>query len=263
MAYETILYEVKDGIATITLNRPENFNSLNTQMAEELNSAIIDCEVDEAVRAVVLTGQGKVFCSGGDIKSMLASFDGQRERFFKELVLPFHAFVSGVARLEKPVMGAVNGVAAGAGFSMVMACDIAIASDAARFTMAYTRIGVIPDGGSTYFLSRLLGARRALELIYTNRFLSAEEALQLGIVARVAPETEFAQAAGSLARELADGPTLALGKAKRLVYTGTEESLETQLETERAVISAISRTEDATEGIKAFVEKRSPKFKGR
>ncbi len=263
MSYETLLYEVKDGIATITINRPDSFNALNTQMAEDLNNVIIDCEIDDAVRAVVITGQGKVFCSGGDVKSMHESLEGDTQRFFKHLVLPFHAFVSGVARLEKPVLGAINGVAAGAGFSMVMCCDMAIASDQARFTVAYTRIGVVPDGGSTYFLSRLLGARRALELIYTNRFLNAEEALQLGIVSRVVPEAEFPAAVAALARELADGPTVALGKAKRLVYMGLEESLETQLETERALISSITKTEDAIEGVKAFVEKRQPKFKGR
>lgn len=263
MSYETLLYEVKDGIATITLNRPDSFNALNTRMAEDLNNVIIDCEVDDAVRAVVLTGQGKVFCSGGDVKSMHESLKGDTQRFFKHLVMPFHAFVSGVARLEKPVLGAINGMAAGGGFSMVMCCDMAIASDQARFTMAYTRIGVVPDGGSTYFLSRLLGARRALELIYTNRFLSAEEALELGIVSRVVPEAEFPAAVVALARELADGPTVALGKAKRMVYMGLEESLETQLETERAMISTITKTEDVVEGFKAFVEKRQPKFKGR
>lgn len=263
MSYETLLYDVKDGVASITLNRPDSFNSLNTRMAEELNSAITQCEVDDAVRAVVLTGQGRVFCSGGDVKSMHENLEGDRKRFFKELVLPFHAFVSGLARLEKPVIGGINGVAAGAGFSIAMACDIAIASDKARFTMAYTRLGVVPDGGSTYFLSRLLGARRALELIFTNRFLSAEEALHLGIVAKVVPDAEFPAALTALARELAGGPTVALGKAKRLVYMGLEESLETQLENERALISCICETNDAEEGIRAFVAKNQPKFAGR
>ncbi len=263
MQYETILFEVKDNIARITLNRPNNFNALNAQMAEELNSVIMECEADDAVRAVVITGQGKVFCSGGDVKSMHENLEGDRKRFFKELVLPLHAFISGMARLEKPVLGAVNGVAAGAGFSLALACDIAVAAESARFTMAYTRLGVVPDGGSTYFLSRLLGVRRALELIYTNRLLSAEEALQLGIVSKVVPDAEFSSTVDAMAGELAGGPTVSLGKAKRLVYMGMEESLETQLENEREFISTVCNTEDAIEGIKAFVEKRQPRFQGR
>jgi 2-(1,2-epoxy-1,2-dihydrophenyl)acetyl-CoA isomerase len=194
---------------------------------------------------------------------MHENLDGDRNRFFKDLVLKLHAFTSGVARLEKPVIGAVNGVAAGAGFSMVLSCDIVIASDKAKFTMAYTRLGVIPDGGSTYFLSRVVGVRRALDLALTNRLLSPEEACELGIVSRVVPDADFIAEVDALAGQLAKGPTMALGKTKRLIYEGMETSLETQLENERHAISAISGSEDSHEGVLAFVGKRPPQFKGK
>lgn len=262
MAYQTLLLEVKDQVATITLNRPDAYNAVNDAMAEELHLAILDCDEDPGVRAVVLTGAGKAFCAGGDVKNFVENLD-RISYHLKRLIVPLHAAVSRMARMPKPVVAAVNGVAAGAGMSLALASDVVVASESVRFTMAYSKIGATPDGSSTYFLPRLVGMRRALELIYTNRVLTAREALDWGIVNRVVPDGEALKAATDLARELAQGPTAALGHAKRLIFLSGQESLETQMENEAQQIAAMAKTGDFREGVTAFAQKRSPSFKGR
>ncbi|MBI4240351.1 MAG: enoyl-CoA hydratase [Candidatus Rokubacteria bacterium] len=262
MAYETLVVEVKDQVCTITLNRPEAYNAVNEAMAEELHLAILECDEDPGVRALVLTGAGKAFCAGGDVKSFVQNLD-RIGYHLKRLTTPIHAAVSRMARMPKPVVAAINGVAAGAGMSLTLASDLVVAAESARFTMAYSRIGATPDGSSTYFLPRVVGIRRALELIYTNRVLTARDALEWGIVNRVVPDGDALKAAAELARELAQGPTVALGHAKRLILLSEQESLETQMEHEAQEIAAMGKTEDFKEGVTAFAQKKTPTFKGR
>lgn len=261
MQYTTLLFEVRDNVAHITLNRPEAANSLNAELAQDFMHAVLRCDEDPEVRAVVLTGAGRMFCAGGDLKSFAAQ--GEHLPYhLKEVTTYFHAAISRMARMDPPVVAAVNGVAAGAGMSLACAGDIVLAGESARFTMAYTRAGLTPDGSSTYFLPRIVGLKRALELTLTNRTLSAEEAREWGIVTRVVPDAALLDEAGALAAQLAAGATKALGAAKRLLHSGWAETLETQMEHESQTIARMARTADGREGIDAFLSKRTPAFKG-
>ena len=261
MEYQTILFEVRDGVAHITLNRPDAANSVNLQMARDLVDAAVRCGQDTSVRAVLLHGNGRMFCSGGDLKAFAAAGDGLPAHL-KDLTIHLHAAVSMLARMKAPVIAAVHGSAAGAGLPLACAADIVLAAESTRFTMAYTRAGLTPDGGSTFFLPRLVGQRRALELALMNRVLSAREALDWGIVTMVVPDEELLDQARSLAAQLAAGPTKAFAAAKRLLLSGWTETLESQLEQESRAITAMAATADASEGIAAFLEKRRPGFKG-
>lgn len=260
--YTTILLDIRDGVAELTLNRPEAANALNLEMARELHDAVLRCDADDAVRAVLISGNGRFFCAGGDLKSFAAQ-GPDLPRHLKQVTADFHAAVSRLNRMDAPVVIAVNGVAAGAGFSFALAGDLALAAETARFTMAYTRAGLTPDGSSTYFLPRIVGLRRAKELTLTNRTLSAQEALAWGLVNQVVPDAELIDTARSLARDLAGGATLALGAAKRLLDGGFNDTLESAMEDEAQAISAMARTEDGREGIQAFLEKRAPSFSRR
>ena len=262
MEFETLLLEVRDSVAHLTLNRPDAANAINRQLALDLLQAAIACDEDARVRCVLITGAGKMFCAGGDLKSFAAQGDGLPAHL-KELTAYLHAAISRFVWMDAPVIAAVNGPAGGAGLSLVCATDLAIAAASAKFVMAYTRAGLAPDGSSTYFLSKLIGMRRAKELALTNRALSAEEALEWGLINRVVPDAELAAAAGELAASLAEGATMALGEAKRLIQQGFTESLESQMERETRGIADLARTEDAREGMAAFIAKRKPDFKGR
>lgn len=262
MTYEMVRYEVTDNIATITLNRPEVYNALDLSLGRGLFHATIEADEDRAVRCIVVTGAGKAFCAGGDVKV----FNDNADRIggvIKELTTYFHGAISRLARTPKPVIMAVNGVAAGGGMSLALAGDLAVAAESARFTMAYSKIAASPDGSSSYFLPRIIGLRRALELHYTNRSLSAREAMDWGLVTRVHPDTEFSSSVAALAAELAEGPTLAFGRAKLLFHQSTQESLETQMELESQAIAASGHTEDFRNGVAAFVRKESAVFRGR
>jgi 2-(1,2-epoxy-1,2-dihydrophenyl)acetyl-CoA isomerase len=262
MAYEKILFDVAAGIATITLNRPEAFNALDAQLAHEFHDAIIVCSEDEAVRVVVVTGTGRAFCAGGDVKGFCEKIDTIGAHV-KRLTTDLHGAVSRMIRMSKPVISAVNGVAAGGGMSLALAGDLILATESARFTMAYTQIGASPDGSSTFTLPRLVGVKRALELTLLNPVLSAAEALEWGIVNRVFPDDDFSQEVQKIASQLAQGPTQAYGRTKALFYSSTSETLETQMEQETLHIAASGKTTDFREGIFAFAEKRSPTFQGR
>jgi 2-(1,2-epoxy-1,2-dihydrophenyl)acetyl-CoA isomerase len=259
--YTTLLFDVYDNVARITLNRPQAANTLSRDMAAELYQVAVRCAGDPAIRAVVLTGTGSAFCAGGDLKSFAAQ-DEQLPIHLRELLDDLHAAISHLANMDAPVIAAVNGVAAGAGMSLMCACDIAVAAESARFTMAYTRAGLSPDASSTFYLPRLVGLRRALDLALTNRMLSAQEALDWGLVTRVVPDAALADEVERLAGQLANGATRALGAAKRLLRAGWDTTLETQMTSEMHSIAAMARTSDAWEGIRAFVEKRPPRFTG-
>ncbi len=264
MAYQTLLLDVSNAVATITLNRPGAYNALTLQMARELFQAVLQVDEDRAVRCVVVTGAGKAFCAGGDVKEFADNLPTVGV-LLKELTTYLHGVVSRLVRSPKPVIMGVNGVAAGGGMSLALSGDLVVAAESARFTMAYSKIAATPDGSSSYFLPRLVGLRRALELHYTNRVLSAREALDWGLVNRVIPDAEFPQALAALARELAQGPTLAFGGAKLLFHQGSHESLETQMELEAQSIACAGRTEDFKTGVTAFVQnqKKTPTFRGR
>ncbi len=250
-----------DGVVRILLNRPEAANSLDIASCQELMGLSIQLDEDPGVRAVVIGAVGKMFCSGGDLASFANAGDDM-SALLKEMTVYLHASITRFNRMNAPVIGAVGGVAAGAGFSLACACDLVIASDTARFTMAYTRAGLTPDGSSTYFLPRLVGKRRTLELMLANRMLSAQEALDWGIVNRVVPEDELDAAVSELAGQLAAGPTVSFGACKSLVLRSDSESLETQMEHESREIAAAANRSDAKEGIAAFFDKRPAVFKG-
>lgn len=256
-----VLFDVADGVATVTLNRPAQFNALNLAMARELYEVALACGEDRNVRAVVVTGAGKAFFAGGDLASFHEAGD-RRGALIREMTAHFHAAIARFNSLDAPVIAAVNGVAAGAGFSMMLSCDLAVAARSAKFSMAYTKAGLTPDGSSTYFLGRTVGLRRAQELMLTNRTLTADEALDWGLLTRVVDDVSFRESVDQLAREIAAGPTRSFGAAKRLVRKGFDESLETQMENETGEIAAASLRRDGREGVDAFLAKRAPVFVG-
>lgn len=261
MDFESLLFDVAEGVATITINRPAAANAIDAVCAKEFFHAAALCDDDPAVRAVVLTGAGKMFCAGGDLGAF-AEAEGQARSLLKQIAGYLHMGLSRLCRCPAPVVGAINGTAAGAGFSLVMATDLAIAARSAVFTMAYTRAGLSPDGGSTYFMPRKIGDRRTRELMLTNRVLNAEEALEWGIVTEVVDDDQVVASATKLARELAAGPTLAHGAIKNLLNGTFDQSLESQMELEGRTISDLAVSRDGQEGIQAFLEKRKPGFTG-
>jgi 2-(1,2-epoxy-1,2-dihydrophenyl)acetyl-CoA isomerase len=261
MSDKSVLFAVRDNVAHVTLNRPQAGNALDVEMAKELAAAALECESNRGVRSVLLSGAGKSFCAGGDVKVFAAQQD--LPRYLREITSYLHLAVSRLARLDAPVIAAVHGSAAGGGFSLAISCDLVLAAESATFLMAYSKIGMAPDGGSTYFLPRLVGLKRAMELTLTNRVLSAAEARDWGIVTEVVAPELLATRAEELARSLAQGPTGAFGSAKRLLHGGWNQTLETQMELESRAIAEAGGSADGQEGIRAFVEKRKAKFLGR
>jgi 2-(1,2-epoxy-1,2-dihydrophenyl)acetyl-CoA isomerase len=261
MSYSAIGFDVRDGVAHVLLNRPKAANALNLELVGELLDASQRCRDDHEIRAVLLSGAGPMFSAGGDLRAFANAPEGA-PAFIQKLASTLHQAVSVLARMDPPVVVAVNGVAAGAGMSIVCHADLAIAAESARFTMAYTAAGLAPDGGSTHFLPRIVGYRRAAELMLTNRRLSAAEALEWNIVNRVVPDTDLMAEAERLALALAGGPTRAFGAVKRLLSAGATNDLEPQLDLETKYIVEMAGTRDGMEGIHAFLEKRAPRFTG-
>lgn len=260
MTYDTLGYETADGVATITIDRPEAANSLSMEMCRELMNASIRVDDDPEVRAVVLRGSGRFFCTGADLRGFPPA-GPEMATFVKEMTTYLHAAVSRFTRMDAPLITAVNGTCAGAGMSLALFGDLAVAGESSRFTMAYSRIGLTPDGSSTYFLPRLVGLRRSLELCLTNRMLSAQEALDWGMINRVVADEDLQTEANALAAQLAAGPTASIGAAKRLYHQSWNDSLESQMEWETRAIAEASRRPEAKEGIQAFFEKRDPVFR--
>ena len=264
MGYGTIRVAKAESIATITLNRPETLNAFNPSMGEDLLNALQACGQDDGVRVVILGGEGRAFCAGGDVKEMAASLkEGKAVRFFQRLIPLLHPILVEMTRMPKPIIGRVHGFASGYGMSLALGCDLVVAGESTRFNMAYVFVGLAPDGGSSFFLPRLVGTKRALEMLFTGDTIDAREAERLGMVNRVVPDTELEQATLELARKLAQGPLLAMAEAKELVYRGLGETLERQLENEREAIVRSATTQDFGEGVSAFVEKQRPTFQGR
>ncbi|HYL59205.1 MAG TPA: enoyl-CoA hydratase/isomerase family protein, partial [Candidatus Acidoferrales bacterium] len=239
--YSTILFDVREHVAHITLNRPEAANGINIEMASELRHAARRCAADADVRAVLLAGNGKMFCAGGDLKAFAAQPEGELPSFLEQVTLHLHQAIAHFTRMNAPVVAAVHGSAAGGGLSFACACDFPIAAESAKFTMAYTRAGLTPDGSSTYFLPRIIGYRRTLELAITNRVLSAREACELGLVYRVVPDADLLSEASKFATQLAAGATAAFGGVKRLLVESFTNTLEAQMSLETDYISAAGR----------------------
>ena len=262
MTYNSVIFEKESGVGIIRLNRPDDGNAIIPEMARELLDVAIRCDEDKEVRSVVLTGNGNMFCVGGDLKAFNALAEGI-SRYIIEITHAFHAAISRLNWMDAPVIGAINGVAAGGGFSLSLTTDIAIAAESAKFTMAYTKVGLVPDGSSSYFLARFVGLRRAKEMALLNPILSAEQAMEWGLVNRVVADDQVLSTALEIAHKLAKGPTRSFGETKRLILTGTTASLESQMERESRIISAMADSVDGHEGIAAFVAKRMPDFQGK
>jgi 2-(1,2-epoxy-1,2-dihydrophenyl)acetyl-CoA isomerase len=257
-SYETIKVETADGVATITLNRPESLNALNATMRGELLAAVKAAGRDEAVRAFVITGEGRGFCSGADLRGG----GGERE-FRRVLTDEYNPLITALRELPKPAIAAVNGVAAGAGMALALACDLVHAADDARFILAFGRIGLVPDSGLTRTLVRALGRHRAAALIFGGEPLPAAEALAAGLVNAVVPSSELASTVRAAATQLAAAPTRCIALAKRAINHAEDALLAESLAMEAALQELAGRTQDHAEGIAAFGEKREPRFIGR
>lgn len=255
----SVRYEVIDSVGIVTMDRPEKLNALTVAMREALGTAFETAARDPGVRAVLLQASGKAFCASGDVSKM-GNFTASSGR---ELLKLAHRMVRNLANIEKPVVAATRGAVAGIGWSMALACDAVIASDTARFTQVFRHVGLVPDGGAIYFLTQHLGLLRAKELVYSGRRIDAQEALSLGLVNRVVADGELDQVALDYARELAKGPTFALGVAKKMFKMMYQPDLETLLDAEAWAQGLALMTDDHKEGVQAFFDKRKAEFKGR
>jgi len=258
-SFKHIKFEKQGAIARLELNRPDAANGLDALMSSELNQAAQLCSGDPELKAVILCASGRFFCAGGDIKEMLSHGDAIGDAV-KSLADDLHSAISTFSRMQAALIVAVNGVAAGAGFSLALIGDIVLAAESASFTMAYTRAGLCPDGSSSYFLPRLVGLRRAQELMLTNRTLSAAEACDLDLVTRVVADDELQLQAQRVASELATGARLSSAYVKKLLLASSGNDLETQMELEGQLVSQCAASPDGREGIQAFVDKRKPEF---
>jgi len=258
----TLLLEVSEHVAYITLNRPAVANAVSLELAQELEEVARGCAEDNSVRAVLLTGAGRIFCGGGD-KSFAAQDQTHVPTHLKRVNLFLHSAIQCFARMRAPVVVAVNGPAAGFGMSLACAGDIVLANESARFKLDYSRVGLTPGASSTYYLPRIIGLRRTMELALTNRTLTAREAEAIGLVTRVVPDDQLIAEAESLANELAHGPTRAYGGVKRLLYGAATNPLYEQMELENESMADLAHSADAQEGVAAFLAKRPPQFSGR
>jgi 2-(1,2-epoxy-1,2-dihydrophenyl)acetyl-CoA isomerase len=255
----SVVFEIKDGIAFITLNRPARMNALTMEMALELQQRLDECAAKKEVRAVYLTGAGRAFCAGQDLKGAVES---QGRGLDKILTEGYNPIVTKIRYMPKPVVAAVNGVAAGAGASLALLCDVVVAAHSAAFVQAFSKIGLIPDSGGTYILPKLVGWQRASALALLGDLISAEQAENMGMIYKVYTDQEFQQASLAIAKKLADMPTIALGLIKQALNRSDGNTLESQLDLENELQQQALKTTDFKEGIDSFLNKRVPRFKG-
>ena len=267
MEFEQIIFEKSEGIATITLNRPERLNAFTGQMLDEWYAALLDAHTDREVKAIIVTGSGRGFCAGVDLggggaRNLMdrGSTLVENRNFLRDSVQRIPRLA---ALLDKPYIAAVNGAAVGAGMDMASMCDMRFAADTARFGMTYVRMGLVPGDGGAYFLPRIVGTARALDLIWTGRLFDAQEALAMGYVSAVAPADGLMEYTREYARRLVQGPAVAIQMSKRLVYRSQEMDVDAALELAQQAMFITQSTEDALEGPRAFMEKREAQFKGR
>jgi len=267
MSYEAILYDVADGVATITLNKPERLNAFDDQMLGEWRDAIVQADADRDVRAVIITGAGRGFCSGMNVAAEAGGSGvlrtqatvSDRRHSLRDRV---HPIPRALIQLEKPYIAAINGAAAGAGMDMASMADIRFASSNARIGMTYVRMGLVPGDGGCYTLPRIVGTQKALDMIWTGKLVSAQEALEMGYLMAVYEPEELMPRVTEYAKQIARGPATAVQLAKKLVYRSANLPLDEHLDMAQMAMFVAQSTEDAREGPRAFVEKREPVFKG-
>ena len=259
MAYETINYEKVQGLATITLNRPQSLNAFVPQMNQEVLDALKDGERDKTVRCLMITGAGRAFCAGQDLKGRTPEQKGSLGASLRE---KYNPMIRQIRQMEKIVVAAINGVAAGAGCNLALACDLRVASEEAKFIQSFVRVGLAPDSGGSFILPRLVGVSKAMEMLLLGDTIDAQEALRIGLVARVFSAPEFAHAAREVAERIAAAPR-GIGLIKRAVNHANLPSLESDLEYEAHLQEIAGRSSDYDEGVRAFLEKRAPVFTGR
>jgi len=255
-----IKFEKIEAVAKITLNRPDKYNSFVRGMALKLQEKIDECSFDETVRSILITGSGKAFCAGQDLKEAIDSQDFEIEKICMQ---HYNPIIKKIREIKKPVIAAVNGIAAGAGANLALACDIVVAAKSAGFIQAFSKIGLIPDSGGTYFLPRLIGLPRATAIMMTGETVTSEKAKSMGMIYAVYEDSEFKESALKLAQTIAAMPTKGLGYTKKLLSQTFNNSLEEQLNLEAETQALCAATEDHKEGIQAFLEKRAPKFSGK
>jgi len=258
-----VRYGKSDYIATITLNRPEVLNAVNARMGEELLDALRSAESDDEVHCLIITGSGRAFCAGEDIQDLRGQYEkGDNPKLGERLLVKYNPIIRQIRRLQKPVIAAVNGVAAGAGAGIAYSCDVRVASENARFLQAFIKVGLAPDSGTSFFLPRLAGFSKALELSLTGDELTSKDAERLGLVSKVVPAEQLMETARELGTKLAQGPSKAIGLTKRALNKSISSDLETVLEYESYLQEIAGGTADHIEAVRAFFEKRKPVFKG-
>ncbi|MBI4534376.1 MAG: enoyl-CoA hydratase/isomerase family protein [Candidatus Melainabacteria bacterium] len=259
-----VLVETNDKVCVITLNRPDKLNSFSDELTFQLQDALKEASKDSKAHVVIITGAGRGFCAGQDLQSRSISAEaGQRPQLGDSIKRRYNPIIVAIRRMEKPVIAAVNGVAAGAGASLALACDFRVVADNASFIQSFTKVGLIPDSGSTFLLPRLIGFTKALELMFTTDKLEAKEALELGLVNKLVPQDQVMKTALDFAGQLAKGPLKAFGLTKRAVNRAVFWDLEELLEYEASLQEIAGRSDDFQEGVKAFIEKRQPVYSGR
>jgi 2-(1,2-epoxy-1,2-dihydrophenyl)acetyl-CoA isomerase len=263
MTYQTILFETSDGIARLTLNRPERLNSFNTVMHTEVRDALASLRQDGSARVLVLTGAGRGFCAGQDLGDRVVAADGAPPDLGQSIENYYKPLVLSLRRLPLPVIAAVNGVAAGAGANIALACDLVIAARSANFIQSFSKIGLVPDSAGTWFLPRLVGHARAMGLALLGDKMPAEQAVQWGLIWRCVDDGQLADEVDAIARHLAAAPTRGLARTKQAMLASWDHTLEQQLDVERDYQQELGRSADYAEGVAAFMEKRSPRFTGR
>src|SRR5690242_2768828 len=263
MSFETIQLEMQGPICVLTLNRPERLNALTVEVAKDFKAAVHEA-LERGARVIVLTGTGRAFCAGGDLREMqdIASKEGRLEAFFDEPLRILNESIMLIRETPVPFIAAVNGVASGGGCNLALACDLVIAAEGAKFNQAFIKIGLSPDCGGTFILPRLVGWKRAAELMFTGDMVSAQQALEMGMINAVTPDSELMSRALAMAERLAAAPTAAIAQIKRLLEASAVNDQETQLELERKAQIESGKTKDFREGVSAFLEKRPPRFVG-